>query len=73
MCLAVPAKIIELKENGIAVVESSGIKKDVSISLIENPQVGDFVIVHVGYAINKIDEEEALKTFDLIDNIGIEI
>lgn len=73
MCLAVPAKIIEIKENGIAVVESSGIKKDVSISLIENPQVGDFVIVHVGYAINKIDEEEALKTFDLIDNIGIEI
>lgn len=69
MCLAVPAKIIEIKEGQMATVESEGVMKDISISMIENPAIGDYVIVHVGYALNKIDEDEAKKTFDLIEQL----
>lgn len=69
MCLAVPAKIIELKNGEMAVVESEGVIKEISVSLIENPTIGDFVIVHVGYALHKIDMNEAFKTFELIEQV----
>jgi hydrogenase expression/formation protein HypC len=70
MCLAIPAKIIELKNENMALVESEGVVKEISLAMIENPLVGDYVIVHVGFAINKIDEDEAMKTLDLINEIG---
>jgi hydrogenase expression/formation protein HypC len=70
MCLAVPAKIIEIKDGNMALVESEGVIKEVSLAMIEGPEIGDYVIVHVGFAINKIDQDEALKTLDLIEEIG---
>lgn len=69
MCLGVPAKILELKDSQIATVESEGVIKDISVAMIENPMIGDYVIVHVGFALNKIDEEEAQKTFALIEEM----
>lgn len=63
MCLAIPGKIESVKGDK-ATVDFDGIKKDVNVSLIE-PRVNDFVIVHAGFAIEKIDEEEARKIQDL--------
>ncbi len=64
MCLAVPMRLIEKKENtGIA--EIAGVKKDVRLDLLPDVQVGDYVIVHAGFAIQQLDEEEANETLDL--------
>ena len=62
MCLAIPAQLVELRPNDQAVVNLGGIRKEISIALVADVQVGDYVIVHVGYAIGKIDPEEAERT-----------
>jgi len=59
MCLAIPARITKINKN-IAEVESLGVKKEVDISLVPDVKVGDYVIVHAGFAIQLIDEEDAL-------------
>lgn len=59
MCLAIPARINRINKN-IAEVESLGVKKEVDISLVPDVKVGDYVIVHAGFAIQIIDEEDAL-------------
>lgn len=64
MCVAVPGKVTEILERE-AVVTFQGIKKRVNTIFVEDLKVGDYVIVHVGCAIEKIDEEEALKTLKL--------
>jgi hydrogenase expression/formation protein HypC len=69
MCLAIPAKIIEMRNGSMALVEFDGVIKEISLAMIENPAIGDYVIIHVGFAISKIDQDEALKTLDLIDQI----
>lgn len=61
MCLAVPSKIIEIN-NGVAKVDVDGVIRETSLMLMEDAQIGDYVIVHAGFAINKIDEEAALQT-----------
>ncbi len=61
MCLAVPMKIKELDKNNVAVVESDGATARISVALIENPQVGEYVVIHAGYAIERIDTDEADK------------
>ena len=66
MCLALPAKIIAINdETDTATVAVGEVKKDVSIALVENVQVDEFVLIHVGYALNKISEEEAERTLAL--------
>ncbi|HDM24072.1 HypC/HybG/HupF family hydrogenase formation chaperone [archaeon] len=66
MCLAIPGKVIEILENEkIAIVDFMGLKKKVDVSLVEDVKVGDYVLVHVGYAIEKIDEKAALETLKL--------
>ena len=66
MCLAIPAKVIELLPDEMARVDISGAARDVSLALLEDAvQPGDYVLLHVGYAIEKIDEEEARKTLTL--------
>ena len=66
MCLALPAKIIAInEETDTATVAVDEVKKDVSIALVENVQVDEFVLIHVGYALNKISEEEAERTLAL--------
>lgn len=70
MCLAIPAQVIELREGDNAVVDLAGVRKEISLSLVEGVQVGDYVIVHVGYALNKLDPEEAAKTLALFAELG---
>lgn len=62
MCLAIPARLVELRPDDQAVVDLGGIRKEISIALVADVQVGDYVIVHVGHAIGVLDPEEAKKT-----------
>jgi hydrogenase expression/formation protein HypC len=70
MCLAIPMKIKEIHEKNVGVVEADGAETRVSIALIKDPKVGDYVIIHAGYAIEKIDEKEAIKTKALFDELA---
>ncbi|KXB29808.1 hydrogenase assembly protein HupF [Dechloromonas denitrificans] len=70
MCLAIPAQVVELREGDNAVVDLAGVRKEISLALVDNVAVGDYVIVHVGYALNKLDPEEAAKTLALFGEIG---
>lgn len=63
MCLAIPTQIIKLLDNQMALTSLSGVEKEISLALIQDDvKEGDFVIVHVGYALSKLDEEDAQKT-----------
>ena len=70
MCLAVPVKIITLKENDMAVGECQGVRVDFSVALLENPVPGEYAIVHAGVAIEKLNEKEALETIALIKKVA---
>ena len=70
MCLAIPAQIVELRDGDNALVDLAGVKKEISLALVEGVSVGDYVIVHVGYALNKLDPEEAAKTLKLFAEMG---
>jgi len=70
MCLAIPARLVELRADERAVVNLGGIRKDVSIELVPEAQVGDYVIVHVGHAIGMIDPEEAERTLALFGEMA---
>ena len=65
MCLAVPLKLIEIKEN-VGFIETGGIRRQINLSLVDNPNPGEFVIVHAGFAIYIMDEKEAAKTLSII-------
>lgn len=65
MCLAIPVQIKEIIDEDTAVAEISGLKKTISTALLDDVKVGDYVILHVGYALQKIDPEEAKKTLEL--------
>ena len=65
MCLAVPAKVIEIKE-AMGTVDISGVTRDVSLMLLPETQVGDYVLVHAGFAMQKVDEKDAAETYALI-------
>lgn len=65
MCLAVPARIIHI-EGGMGRVEAGGVRRDVSLLLVEDVSVGDYVLVHAGFALHKVDEQEALATLELL-------
>ncbi|MDD5330909.1 MAG: HypC/HybG/HupF family hydrogenase formation chaperone [Sulfuricella sp.] len=73
MCLAIPARVVELLENDAALIDVGGVQKEISVALVEGVAVGDYVIVHVGYALNRLDPEEAEKTLALFAQIGAEI
>lgn len=63
MCLAIPGKILEISGNS-ALVDFDGIKQNVIIALIQNPEIGRYVIVHAGYAIEQINEKEAMEAIE---------
>ena len=65
MCLAIPAKIVSI-EDSMGTVDMAGIQKKVSLILLEEPQVGDYVIVHAGFGIHKIDEEVAMESLKIL-------
>ncbi|OBY49188.1 HypC/HybG/HupF family hydrogenase formation chaperone [Pseudomonas nitroreducens] len=70
MCLAIPARVVELRDNDQALVDLGGIRKEISLALVNGAQLGDYVIVHVGYALGLIDPEEAQRTLELFNELG---
>jgi hydrogenase expression/formation protein HypC len=70
MCLAIPARVVELSGADMAVVDLGGVRKEVSLALVEDVAVGDYLIIHVGFALNKLDPEEAEKTLALFAEMG---
>lgn len=77
MCLAIPAQITELKDDGLATVDILGVTRDIAIDLTPQAGVGDFVLVHAGFAIEVVDPDYAQETLDLVrqfpDLIGDEL
>ena len=69
MCLAVPAKILSIQD-ALAKVELSGVTKDVSLMLLPEAKVGDYVLVHAGFAMQIVDEKEAEETYALLDEMN---
>jgi len=70
MCLAIPARIEELTTPGNAMVNLGGVRKEISLALVDGAVIGDYVIVHVGYALQKLDREEAERTLQLFAEMG---
>ncbi|RVZ49093.1 HypC/HybG/HupF family hydrogenase formation chaperone [Helicobacter pylori] len=65
MCLAIPSKVIAIKDN-VAILETLGVQREASLDLMgESVKVGDYVLLHIGYVMNKIDEKEALESIEL--------
>jgi hydrogenase expression/formation protein HypC len=72
MCLAIPAKIVEIQD-GMGTIDMDGTRRQVSLLLQEDARVGDYVIVHAGFAIHKLDEEEARENLRLLKQIVSEL
>jgi hydrogenase expression/formation protein HypC len=72
MCLAIPAQIVEVVDaaGGLAKAEISGVRRAVSIALCPEAEVGDWVLVHVGFALERIDEQQARETLELLEQMG---
>ncbi len=71
MCLAVPAQIVEMLEGGLARCDLNGVQKDINVSLIPEAKPGDWVIVHVGFALNRIDEGRARETLRMLEALNV--
>jgi len=72
MCLALPAQVIEIDEmTDTATVALDEVKKNISLALVSDVSVGDFVLVHVGYALNKVSPEEAERTLAMFAESGL--
>ncbi|MDD4911976.1 MAG: HypC/HybG/HupF family hydrogenase formation chaperone [Sideroxydans sp.] len=70
MCLAIPALVVELLPNDMARIDLDGVRKDISLSLVEDVAVGDYVIVHVGFALQKLAPDEAAETLAMFAELG---
>jgi hydrogenase expression/formation protein HypC len=70
MCLAIPMKVIIKNDSG-AVAEIGGVQRQISLTLLPEANVGDYVIVHAGFAIQKLNEEEARQTLELLEQIAL--
>jgi hydrogenase expression/formation protein HypC len=74
MCLGIPGKVTEIRdEAGLAMgkVDFGGVRKDACLAYLPEVEVGDYVIIHVGFAISRVDEEEALKTLEILGEMGV--
>ncbi len=69
MCLAIPAQVKTIDDNNLAIVDILGVTREVALDLTPQAQVGDFVLVHAGFAIEVVNEEDAQQTLDLIRQI----
>jgi len=70
MCLSIPSKVVEIDENNMATVDTMGVKRQVTLDLIGEPVVvGEYVLIHVGFAMNKISTEEALESIRIYEEI----
>ncbi len=72
MCLAIPAKVVAIDDSGEnATVQLGEVRKQVSLALVDGVAVDDFVLIHVGYALNKVSEDEAQRTLELFAQAGM--
>lgn len=69
MCLAIPARVEDISDDNMSTVSVLGVKKDISIDLTPDVKVGDYVLVHAGFAIEIVDEKTASETLDLVKNM----
>jgi hydrogenase expression/formation protein HypC len=75
MCLAIPGKVVEMVDPSkeLAKVEVAGVRRNVNVGLLsgdERPELGDYVLIHVGFALSKIDEAEAMETLRMLEGLG---
>jgi hydrogenase expression/formation protein HypC len=73
MCLGIPGRVIEIRDDGVlptGVVDFGGIRKEACLAYAPDAAVGDYVIVHVGFAISRVDEAEARRTLDVLRTMG---
>jgi len=74
VCLGIPGKVISIEENPLGMTQGrvsfGGITKEVCLAYVPEVEVGDYVVVHVGFAISRIDEEEARRTYDFLKEMG---
>jgi hydrogenase expression/formation protein HypC len=70
MCLAIPVRVVELLEGDEATVDAGGVRKRISLALVDDVSVGDYVILHVGYALNRLSAEEAERTLALFEELS---
>jgi hydrogenase expression/formation protein HypC len=72
MCLAIPGQILEIvdEERRLAKVDVAGVRRNVNVGLLDDIGVGDWVLIHVGFAISQVDEEEARATRDMLERMG---
>lgn len=70
MCLSIPSKVVEIDEDNVATVDTMGVTRQVSLDLMAEPvEIGEYVLIHVGYAMNKIDEADALESLKVYREI----
>jgi hydrogenase expression/formation protein HypC len=73
MCLGIPGRVVEIRDDAglpMGKVDFGGVRKDACLAYIPEVQLGDYVIIHVGFAISRVDEEEALKTLEILASMG---
>ena len=70
MCLSIPSQIVEILDDNYAIVDTMGVKRKVSLDLMSEPvDIGDYVLIHVGYAMTKMSEEDALESLKIYEEI----
>ncbi|HOL47285.1 MAG TPA: HypC/HybG/HupF family hydrogenase formation chaperone [bacterium] len=69
MCLAIPMKIKKIKSNDIAIAELNDVEREVCISLLEDVKINDYILVHAGFGIERIEPDEAKKTLELLNEM----
>ncbi len=72
MCLGIPVRIVKITD-ALAEVEIGGVRRKASLDLIDEVKVGDYVILHAGFAISKLDEEEARETLMLLEEVTVQV
>jgi hydrogenase expression/formation protein HypC len=71
MCLAIPVKVVELRLDQMALVDVGGVRKEISLALVDDIEVGDYVVLHVGCALQRLDPDEAQETLKLMAEAGL--
>ena len=71
MCLAIPARVVTVNGDGTAVVSIGGLRKSISLALVDVVAVGDYVVVHTGFALSRLDAVEAKKTLAILRDAGV--
>ena len=71
MCLAIPVRVVDIPEPDVALIDLGGVRKTISLALVDGVVPGDYVIVHVGYALTRLDPDEAARTLATFAEAGL--